>query len=384
MSLHQAHVRSPRRQAKNLPAGPEKFYQAVKTLVAGPVSVPPLDELQEICFEVTEEHLALAAVAKTKNGDHLPTVECESGSLRWRLRCCRIDQGIWPGSATVGDWLSVDVHWPPSLFMLLNDTHALETRRHTHNKKDLPVELTDFVTRGTNRVKISLPEVLGVKSANRFFAVEMLEVLSHSDVVQRVWDQGVIPEDETLQIVRNRLSGPADDDGVLFEAPYVSIDLADPFMSRIFEIPVRGVECPHLECFDLDTWLQTRPVKPGLKCRHHVVTCNCPAPAEPSVPDKWACPICGKDARPYNLRIDGFLLMVRRQLEAQGRLNTKSVHVKADGTWTVVVEDDDDGDMDDDVTIARRSAGGTRSVSAAAPAAGATAPRREVEIIEID
>lgn len=341
--------------------------------------MPPLDELQEICFEVAEEQLALAAVAKTKNGDHLPTVECDSGSLRWRLRCCRIDQGVWPGSATVGDWLSVEMHWPPSLFMLLNGAHGLETRRHTHNKKDLPVELTDFVTRGTNRVKISLPEVLGVKSANRFFAVELLEVLSHSDVIQRVWDQGVIPEDDTLQIVRNRLSGPADDDGVLFEAPYISIDLADPFMARIFETPVRGVECLHLECFDLDTWLQTRPVKPGLKCRHHLVTCNCLAPVEPSVPDKWACPICGKDARPYNLRIDGFLLMVRRQLEAQGRLNTKSVHVKADGTWTVVVEDDDDddGDLDDDVTIARRSAGGTRSASAAAP-------RREVEIIEID
>ncbi|KAK0755030.1 hypothetical protein B0T18DRAFT_51480 [Schizothecium vesticola] len=378
MSLHQAHVRSPRRQAKALPAGAERFYQAVKSLAAGPVPVPPLDELQEISFEVTEEQLALAAVAKMRNRDHLPTVECHSGSLRWRLRCCRFDQGAWLANSTVGDWLSLEVHWPPSLFMLFNDMHALETRRHTHNKKDLPIELTDFVTRGTNRVKISLPEVLGVKSANRFFAVEMLEVLSHSHVVQRVWDQGVIPEDETLQIVRKRLSGPADDDGVLFEAPYVSIDLADPFMSRIFSVPVRGVECRHLECFDLDTWLQTRPVKPGLKCRHHLAACDCPAPAEPSVPDKWACPVCGKDARPCSLRIDGFLLMVRRQLEAQGRLNTKSVHVKADGTWTVVVEDDDDGDMDDDGP-ARRSAG-TRSTSAAPVAA----PRREVEIIEID
>ncbi|KAK1825827.1 zinc finger MIZ domain-containing protein 2 [Podospora conica] len=383
MSLHQAHVRSPRRDAKHLPAGPERFYQAVKSLVAGPIPVPPLDELQEICFDVTTEDLALAAVAKVRTGDHLPTVECHSGSLRWRLRCCRVAQGSWSASRTVGEWLTLEVDWPQSLFMFFNDTHALETRRRTHNKKDLPVELTDFVTHGTNRIKISLPPAPGLRSdpTNRFFAVEILEVLSHSHVVQRVWDQGVIPADETLQIVRQRLSSSAEDDGVIIEAPYVSIDLADPFMSRIFSVPVRGVECAHLECFDLDTWLQTRPVKPGPKCRHHLVKCDCAVPTEPSVPDKWACPICGKDARPYNLRIDGFLLMVRGQLEKQNKLNTKSVHVMADGTWTVVVEDDDDGDLDDDGPRATTGTStGTRSISAA-PAA---APRREVEIIEID
>jgi zinc finger MIZ domain-containing protein len=52
---------------------------------------------------------------------------------------------------------------------------------------------------------------------------------------------------------------------------------------------------------------------------------------EPSNPDKWKCPICFKDARPYSLRIDIFLLSVRRQLEKEGKLYTKCVLVAADG-----------------------------------------------------
>jgi hypothetical protein len=251
---------------------------------------------------------------------------------------------------------------------------ALDIRRYQHNGKDLPIELTDYIVRGSNSIRISLPEQVRESSGDRFLAVEMLETLSHSEVIKLVWQNGTIPAEQTLQTIRQRLAGSFDDDGVVFNEPSLAIDLADPFSAILFEIPARGAACTHMECFDLETWLNTRPAKPTQKCRHGDFPCNCPIAPEPSNPDKWRCPICFKDARPYSLRIDSFLLEVRKRLAKEDKLQTKSMRVKQDGTWTAVVEADDELDSDEEgITVAKKVA-----------AAPTTTRRQEVEVIEID
>ena len=54
--------------------------------------------------------------------------------------------------------------------------------------------------------------------------------------------------------------------------------------------------------------------------------------------DVWKCPLCGKDARPYNLQVDHFLGSVRQTLEAQGDLDTKAIRVGGDGNWRPKIE----------------------------------------------
>ncbi|KAG7289789.1 hypothetical protein NEMBOFW57_006165 [Staphylotrichum longicolle] len=374
MSLHQAHVRSPKRVIKNGAA--ERFYQAVKALPVEPTPIAPKKTLFQFRFEVTEEQSAMAARKSKLPGALLPVVEHFNGALRWRVRCC-----IPPSSSeplTQQQWVTLDGNWPSFMHMTLND-RVLEIRRRPHNGKDLPTEVTDFIVPGTNILKIALHEAPGEPSQSRLLAVEMLETLSHSAIVKSIWSQGPIPEQETLNTIKKRLTSSADDE-IAFEAPDLSIDLADPFSSTIFKIPARGVACTHMECFDLENWLNTRPAKPPISCPHKRVKCTCPNTAEPSNPDKWRCPICSKDARPYSLRIDGFLLKVRAQLEAEGKLHTKSLRVKADGSWSVVLEDDDDGASDDD------GAGPAVPVSVGARKAPQVPalPRREVEVIELD
>jgi hypothetical protein len=102
-----------------------------------------------------------------------------------------------------------------------------------------------------------------------------------------------------------------------------------------------------MECFDLETWLNTRPIKQAIKNGQQFV-CTSPKRLELSDPDKWKCPICFGDARPRSLRINSFLLGVRRQLEEQNKLETKSILVGVDGTWRPVVEPTDDEDADSD------------------------------------
>ncbi|KAK3377686.1 hypothetical protein B0H63DRAFT_222308 [Podospora didyma] len=373
MSLHQAHVRSPKRMASS--REPERFYQALKSIVAGPSLMLPKNLMQKITFKVTRDQFALRSTSSNNSTELLPVAEHSNGSLRWRIRCCRIP--VPEKAVTEQQWSTLDVSWPPNIFMTVNK-QVLSVRRHTHNGKDLPTELTNFIVCGTNVIEIAIPDMKRDNTNNRFLAVEILETLSHSSVVELVWKNGPIPEGDTLQTIKGRLVGPPDEDGISFESPDLPIDLADPFSSVIFKIPARGVSCTHMECFDLENWLNTRPCNPPSKCPHGMATCSCPPSSEPTNPDKWRCPICFKDARPYSLRIDSFLLKVRKQLEQQNKLHTKSMRVRADGQWTVVVEEADvaDSDDDDDVPL---------SLLAKKPPAPAASIRRpEVEVIELD
>ncbi|GAB1315201.1 Zinc finger MIZ domain-containing protein 2 [Madurella fahalii] len=383
MSLHQAHVRSPKRVMRD--GETERFYQAVKSLPVKPTPIPPKNTIYEFRFEVTEEQLALAA-AKSNQGGLVPVIEHFNGALRWRVRCCVVRNS--PKPPAEDQWVTLDVNWPSNIFMTLNQ-HALDIRRQAHNGRDLATEITGFIVCGTNVLKIGIPEPKPGGAQNRFVAVEMLETLSHSKIVDMIWASGVIPEEETLRIIKERLTSSSDDE-VAFEAPDLSIDLADPFSSTIFKIPARGAHCTHMECFDLEIWLNTRPSKPTIKCPHGQVKCDCKT-GEPSSPDKWRCPICSKDARPYSLRIDGFLLKVRAQLEEEEKLHTKCMHVKPDGTWSVILEDDDDGGSDaEEGPPPKRNNGKapaghpSAANNTTATAAAAAGRRQEVEIIEID
>jgi len=152
----------------------------------------------------------------------------------------------------------------------------------------------------------------------------VIEVLGHDQILNMCLQNQRIPAKQTLDNIKKSLTGAvaSDDDEIVMVASDLTIDLADPFMAKIFEIPVRGSTCLHRECFDLETFLNTRPSKP----KH---------PEQPSMVDVWKCPLCGRDARPYTLRVDDFLISVREKLASDGMLDCKAILVAADGSWKV-------------------------------------------------
>lgn len=87
----------------------------------------------------------------------------------------------------------------------------------------------------------------------------------------------------------------------------------------------------HIDCFDLETFLQTRRRKGNV-----------------SVADQWRCPICNADARPPQLIVDGFLEEVRATLEKQGALQTRAIVVQQDGSWKPKAEVRDPNGVSDD------------------------------------
>jgi zinc finger MIZ domain-containing protein len=387
MSLHQAQARSPDR-TRRADEEAERHYQAVRTFAVEPFRLVYFHELE---LTVTPETHSL--LCKMKRVQPLvgqlsaSTVrEYANGSLRYRLRCCRTNADT---AFTESDWVTKETSWPDYIFPHFNG-EKLVVRRGTHHGKDLPVELTDFVVPGVNKLKVATMQAgpTADKIVRSFhLAVEVVETLSHSAVLEQVWATGVVDSAETLEKIRKRIEAVPDEDGIAVidrsgvTASELSIDLTDPFSARVFSIPARGSACTHMECFDLETWLNTRPIKQVVKMGQQYV-CTSPKRLEPSEPDKWKCPICFGDARPRSLRIDSFMLSVRKKLEEQDKLETKSILVAADGTWRPVVEpiDEDDAGSDGDGPFSKGPVVNSRKRSSKSISAEGTA----IEIIELD
>ncbi|EJT82169.1 hypothetical protein GGTG_02143 [Gaeumannomyces tritici R3-111a-1] len=378
MTLHQVHLRSPVRTNRVLTGKretPQRHYQFVNGFAVAPVVVASSSHgITELDFDVDIETISRLSKPVPQQGrdPQVPVHEYEDGTLRMRLRCCKIDSATADLSQSA--WASLETSWPAHIFMVLNGRTGLTPKRKPHYGKDLPAELTSHIGCGKNQVKIALAMH---QAPLEYFAVavETIVTKSHSSLWNQTRNHQVTPREKTLEVIRKRTSSSSnndnDDDGIMIVTEELPIDLADPFSAVLFETPVRGANCTHLECFDLKLWLETRERKPAYKCiSHKADTCDATCRwqiSEPTLVDKWRCPIksCSGDARPCSLVVDGFLLEVRQKLESAGRLDVRSIRVSADGSWKPVperrekVDDHDDSGSDDDLkgkhVLGRRS-----------------------------
>jgi hypothetical protein len=317
VALHQALLHSPKPRkldvhgdhAPNL-----RLYQYVEELLLGPhkvrgghISVMPL----EIPPSVWGRR------AKTLHTDDFHVRAYEPGAQLFRLKCVAL--GSDQPCPNNSDFVTSAVAWPSLCFASLNDKPDIEFRRKPHYGRDLPADLTQLVEPGNNNIRISLhlskdPHYAESK-LTFYFGVERICVADHAGLIKLAHKEDY---QRSLEKITRPLRRLEDDDEVSFVDPAVSIDMVDPFTAKMFQTPVRSRSCLHRECFDLETYLTSRPLK---------------VPDGPTSADHWRCPICDKDARPFMLYIDGFLLKVRKELKECGELDAKAIIVTADGQW---------------------------------------------------
>ncbi|OJJ51273.1 hypothetical protein ASPZODRAFT_56918, partial [Penicilliopsis zonata CBS 506.65] len=316
--LHQAHLRDPLcKLVQRGPTGDEEtgLFQYVRGF-----AVPPCHLGQEACsFEWTvsvssEERMRFPNYLPNEGG-HRPVRLLLEGCLLYRLRCIKVSPAMIQFDHLA--WSVAETTWPSAIYVFINGVEHY-VRRKVHNGKDLALDITDGLRQGMNQVSIHLLRS-PAEQQDVFYAagVEVLDVASLAFVKQLV---RTIPAAQSCEEIRRRLSSSVTDgdDDLAVVNDHLSIDLLDPFMARIFNVPARGSACTHRECFDLDTYLMTRMSKSG----------------KDGLKENWKCPICNLDARPQNLIIDGFLAAVHAELQRTNRLGeAKAIKIKADGSW---------------------------------------------------
>lgn len=321
--LHLEALRSPKR-APSKPCT-KRFYQFISHFAVEPRAFPPRKGLRELKFSVSEEELS-RMVQTTRTGGAAKALY-SSRSLRYRLRLCKQHREAQQVQAT--HWTISPGFWPQTIFLECNG-QPVRPRRRQHFQYDAPIELSDLVRPGENTIQVSLPEVpanMG-SSSTYFMGVEVITTLDYEAVRDLIEAAKHISADETVREIQRRLK-PGGTDDVMSEDDHICVSVADPFSSCLFETPVRGVDCKHIECFDLDIWLLTRSRKPSQD------------PGEPCLVDCWKCPICALDARPVSLRVDDFFAEVQRELAQSDGVSTKHISIKPDGSWKRVQEADE-------------------------------------------
>lgn len=382
-ALHQAHLRSPRLVAAD--TSPlemtqddpnHRYYQTIKRFALLPTKINSSVAFSRLEFVVPAEDIPLAAGDYLQSPGQIPIREFRNGTLQFRLRCVQTKKS--DSKCSISDWVVRDTVWPESASLDINN-HHLEIRRKNHHGKDLPIDITSYVRAAGPSTKnlVSMSLTRGrtkMREFNYYVAVEVIEILSHAEILE-ICQQSHVPANQTLDSIKRSLAGTDDeDDDFAMVVSDLAIDLADPFTARIFETPVRGINCLHRECFDLKTFLLTRNSKPK-------------RPEQPCMIDVWKCPLCTKDARPYSLRIDDFLASVRSSLESQGLLDVKAIWIGPDGKWRPKIEEltgtadhDDSDDSSDGEAMSLRKQKIIREASHQVN----KSKKAAVEVIELD
>ena len=322
-ALHQAHVKSPILIPSNIRASPNtvpKYFRFVSTVLM-PREVISCEN-RHVSWEFTTETKWFEHLAKDYAGSYgvASTKIINSKSLFCRIRCVKlINSGKLP---TESEWAVSDNIWPGSTAVILNGK-ALEIRKRSHHGKDLPIDITGVVRAGKNTLSTAVIGFPKDNTTSFAIGVEIIEVATEEEIKTRI---RVIPLQEARQRIVDRSFQFDPDVEVVFSQ--LSVDLTDPFTSRIFSVPARGSNCRHNQCFDLEVFLLSR---------------NIDNPSAPCGPDSFRCPMCGADARPQSLVVDGFLVSVRERLQKIGRLDAKAIILHPLGDWEIKEEEESKG-----------------------------------------
>ncbi|KNG84200.1 hypothetical protein ANOM_007005 [Aspergillus nomiae NRRL 13137] len=322
-ALHQAHLREPHNYLLSRgPAGEKEMelYQYLSSF-----AVPPTPLGREQCafhwrFTLSKDNLDQFPKSHSAGIGQRSFRFYSSGNRVYRLRCIKMPSVA--NEVAESMWSVAESVWPSVFYVHVNGVE-LFVRRRVHNGKDLPLDITDHLIEGDNM--ISLHFIRSPAEANDMLYAMAVEVLEISDLVRAFSLAQALSPSECREQICQRVSSSLQDDEVSVVSDHLSINLVDPFTARIFSRPVRGRSCKHQDCFDHLTWIQTRASKSGKR----------------SLKNDWKCPICGQDARPQQLVIDGYLQEVRAELARINLLEgAKAILIKADGSWELKSESD--------------------------------------------
>ena len=269
----------------------------------------------------------IASIVKSKPikpqpGKPLTVRFTKEGSLIYRLRFVNFPPETSNENMDLSSWYSKPTSLPSCTFAEINGK-ILDFRKKKRWGKDYPTDITDHLQEGVNEIKVAYFETDSANQGSVAFAVEVLETKSHSSIHRDCNSVQKIPAEITKSEIMARLKASDNLDHIDSEIAYVNpetivVSVVCPISQTSPNLPVRGKNCAHVECFDLDAFLESRPKYIG----------------GISVTDAWNCPICTLDCRPQNLLMDGFIHSCIGKLKQEGRdVFVKSIEIRSDGKW---------------------------------------------------
>lgn len=270
----------------------------------------------------------------------LGNVDFRTGRLKvgilLEVRCLRVDAPEWR--------YELGHSWPAGISLFVDDQRVLLRKPDAeHDENPGPFNLTNFAVRKPLEVNPRPVKVSAAISAKRSeqwaLGVLLIQPLEDIDELCKRVASKQAPLEERMQqdlervrawVTYHRPDRVSKKDMLRCVEPPVLKLVCCTSLSRI-EQAARGVDCDHLQCFDLGSYLHTMR----------------------NIPPKhaWCCPVCDKPTPLHQLRLDAFAQSVIDGSEA----NVTEVLVADNGKWEVSATEDpqEDDSSEDELPFAR-------------------------------
>uniref|UniRef100_A0A667XGD6 Zinc finger MIZ-type containing 2 n=1 Tax=Myripristis murdjan TaxID=586833 RepID=A0A667XGD6_9TELE len=180
----------------------------------------------------------------------------------------------------------MNTNWPASVQVSVNAT-PLTIERGDNKTSHKPLYLKQVCQPGRNTIQITVTACC----CSHLFVLQLVHRPSVRSVLQGLMKKRLLPAEHCVtKIKRNFSSGSVPgtpglngEDGV--EQTAIRVSLKCPITFRRIQLPARGHDCRHIQCFDLESYLQ-------LNCERGT----------------WRCPVCNKTALLEGLEVDQYML----------------------------------------------------------------------------
>ncbi|RAH40309.1 MIZ zinc finger domain protein, partial [Aspergillus brunneoviolaceus CBS 621.78] len=325
-ALHQVDLREPvhqlvRRDSTGQ-AQETKLFQYLDSFALMPRPLGRFECQFHWSFTLSQEAADRLPAPSQKSSGELshPVRVLMDGQQLYRMRCISVSPDTKP-PIDESTWSRAACAWPSVIYIFVNDTE-LFVRRKLHHQKDVPLDITPHLRAGENRISMHfIRDAAEQKDKLYAAAVEIAQIAALEPVMALAQ---TLQADNSRRQIHQRLEQSSrnenEDDDLHVVSSDLMINLVDPFTAHVFKQPVRGQLCLHSECFDHETFIQTRAGVSGPR----------------ALPNDWRCPICQGDARPQMLVRDEFMVDVHKELVRTNQLDdARAIRVALDGSWTV-------------------------------------------------
>ncbi|XP_073095295.1 zinc finger MIZ domain-containing protein 2 isoform X3 [Manis javanica] len=180
----------------------------------------------------------------------------------------------------------MNTNWPASVQVSVNAT-PLTIERGDNKTSHKPLCLKHVCQPGRNTIQITVTACC----CSHLFVLQLVHRPAVRSVLQGLLKKRLLPAEHCVTKIKRNFSsgtipgtpGPNGEDGV--EQTAIKVSLKCPITFRRIQLPARGHDCRHIQCFDLESYLQ-------LNCERGT----------------WRCPVCNKTALLEGLEVDQYML----------------------------------------------------------------------------
>uniref|UniRef100_A0A3B4B6W7 SP-RING-type domain-containing protein n=1 Tax=Periophthalmus magnuspinnatus TaxID=409849 RepID=A0A3B4B6W7_9GOBI len=155
----------------------------------------------------------------------------------------------------------------------------LTIERGDNKTSHKPLYLKQVCQPGRNTIQITVTACC----CSHLFVLQLVHRPSVRSVLQGLMKKRLLPAEHCVTKIKRNFS--AGSDGV--EQTAIRVSLKCPITFRRIQLPARGHDCRHIQCFDLESYLQ-------LNCERGT----------------WRCPVCNKTALLEGLEVDQYMLAI--------------------------------------------------------------------------